>query len=126
MENLDFAIRMRNALGVIREDLGADFPSQHLAVLYDIAANPDTSIGEVGNRLGMPSSSISRAVAALSKWSWTKKQGHGLVEKIEDIYESRRKLLRLSQQGAMLVNRMREAFESGGESNAKKTRSNNK
>jgi hypothetical protein len=59
----------------------------------------------------MPSSSSSRAVAALTGWSWTKKEGYGLVEKVEDLYESRRKLVRLSQHGKQLVDQMQKAFE---------------
>jgi len=102
---------MQRALTELRETTGSDFPSQQLAVLFDIAAHPETSIGDCAKRLGMTTSSTSRAVAALANWSWTKKEGYGLVEKVEDMYESRRKLVRLTQQGNRLVNKMQEKFE---------------
>ena len=110
MEFFEFSVRMRDALGVIKQEVGNDIPLQHLAVLFDVAANPDTSIGEVGKRLGMPSSSISRAVAALSRWSWTKKEGYGLLQKEEDLFESRRKVLRLTQEGVKLIKVMNQQF----------------
>ena len=111
MENLIFVARMRKMFRVVHEELGKDFPSQYLAVVFDVAGNPDTSVGGISKRLGMTSSSVSRAVSALSTWSWTKKQGHGLLEKAEDAYESRRKLVRLNQHGSRFVTLLREAFE---------------
>lgn len=112
MAFLSFAGSMQRALSELRKATGADFPSQQLAVLMDVSANPDTPIGEIAKRLDMATSSASRAVAALASWSWTKKSGYGLVEKVEDKFESRRKLVRLTQDGRRLVSLMQERFES--------------
>jgi len=106
-----FATSMQKALSELRAVTGTDFPSQQLTVLMDVAANPDTPIGEIAKRLGMTTTSASRAVAALADWSWTKKAGYGLVEKVEDKFESRRKQVRLTQDGRRLVNLMQEKFE---------------
>jgi len=111
MTSFSFATSMQKALSELKAVTGADFPSQQLAVLMDIAANPDTPIGEIGKRLDMTTSSASRAVAALANWSWTKKTGYGLVEKVEDKFESRRKLVRLTQDGRKLVDLMQQKFE---------------
>lgn len=111
MEHLDFSSKMARVLKAVREVTGSDFPAQQLAVFMDIASHPETSVGMIGKRLDLPASSVSRAVAALTNWSWTKKSGYGLVEKVEDMYESRRKLVRLTQQGTQLVNQMQAAFE---------------
>jgi DNA-binding MarR family transcriptional regulator len=112
MEHMEFVTRLRNTLIAIKTELGSDFPSQYLAVLLDVAANPDTAIGGTAKRLEMTTSSVSRAAAALSKWSWTKKEGHGLIEKTEDPFESRRKLLRLTQDGTRVVSILKARFES--------------
>lgn len=108
---IGFSMSMARVLKVVREELGADFPSQHMAALVDIASHPDSSIGDIGKRVGMPSSTVSRSVAALSKWSWTKKSGHGLVVKAEDLYEARRKLVNLTQEGKHVIRLMKEAYE---------------
>ena len=111
MTSFSFATSMQKAISELKAVTGADFPSQQLAVLMDIAANPDTPIGEIGKRLDMTRSSASLAVAALANWSWTKKTGYGLVEKVEDKFESRRKLVRLTQDGRRLVGLMQQKFE---------------
>lgn len=110
MEFIPFSNKFQRALLVVRNATGSDFPAQQLMILLDVASNPDTPIGEIGKRLDMPTSSVSRSVAALSNWSWTKKSGYGLVEKTEDIYEARRKLVRLTQHGKQLVKLMKDAF----------------
>jgi len=111
IKSIEFALSTARMLKVIRDKMSTDFPSQHLAALMDIAAHPDSSIGDIGKRLGMPSSSVSRTISALSKWSWTKKTGHGLVVKTEDIYESRRKIVNLTQEGQRFVKELKAAFE---------------
>lgn len=118
MEYMSFASNFQRALLVVRNETGSDFPAQQLMVLLDIATHPETSVGEIGKRLDMPTSSVSRAVSALTDWSWTKKSGYGLVEKTEDLYESRRKLVRLTQHGKQLVNLMKSTYEEN--ENAKK------
>lgn len=110
INSLEFSLGMCRVWKVIRKELGSDFPSQHLAALLDVAAHPDSSVGDIGKRLGMPSSTVSRTVSALSTWSWTKKEGHGLIQKTEDIYESRRKLVNLTQEGKHLVKLLHKAY----------------
>lgn len=107
---LTFPINLSRSLLRIKELTGSDFPMQQLLVLLDIAANPGTSVGEVQQRLGMTSSSTSRAVAALSKFSWTKKSGYGLIYKTEDMMEARRKNLNLTEEGKEIVSAMYESF----------------
>jgi len=107
---LDFALKMKRVLNTLQEELdNKNIAVQHVVVLFDIASHPDTSVGEISKRCGLGGSVTSRAVAALSGWSWTKKDGMGLIEKHEDIYESRRRLVRLSQQGSKLMASLMEA-----------------
>lgn len=110
VKSMEFTAGMARALKFVRTELGSDFPAQHLAALMDIASHPDSSIGDIGKRVGMPSSTISRAIAALSGWSWTKKTGHGLVVKTEDMYESRSKVVNLTQEGKHFVKLLHKAF----------------
>ena len=65
---ISFPLNLRDSLSHLKKLTGSNFPMQQLLVLLDIAANPDTSTGEVANRIGMTSSSTSRAVAALSNF----------------------------------------------------------
>jgi DNA-binding MarR family transcriptional regulator len=112
MENLQFILKLRNTLQELRStSSGAEIPIQQICVLLHIAANPSCTIGEIADEVGMAQSSASRAVSALSSWSWTKKGGRGLVEKTEDLYESRRKLVQLTPEGRALIKRLQEVFE---------------
>jgi len=106
MNKKEFVSAMQMNGKILREELGPDFPSQYMTVFFDIAAHPESSISEIGGRLEMTTSSVSRAVAALSTWSWTKKKGQGLVEKTIDPYESRRKNVKLSMHGEDLLRRL--------------------
>jgi DNA-binding MarR family transcriptional regulator len=109
---LTFPINLSQSLLRVKELTGSDFPMQQLLVLLDVAANPDSSVGETSERLGMTNSSTSRAVAALSKFSWTKKSGYGLISKTEDLMESRRKNLNLTDEGIEIVSAMYASFSS--------------
>jgi len=109
---ITFPTQLRDALSHLKKLTGNDFPMQQLLVLLDIAANPDTSSGEVAKRLDMTSTSASRAVAALSSFSWTKKSGYGLVSKTEDLMEGRRKNLKLTPEGENIVASMYFPFSS--------------
>lgn len=114
MTPLSYAVRLESSLNKMREQTGSDFPMQHLIVLLDVAAHPDTPIGQIAKRLNMPKSSASRAVAALSDWSWTKKNGYGLVKKEIDPMESRSKVIRLTAEGMHILQTMTTAFNAHG------------
>jgi DNA-binding MarR family transcriptional regulator len=91
--------------GAIRE-IDAGIPLTTVAVFLQIAAYPSSTSKEITTRLGISQSATSRHLADLSDHSWTKKQGLGLIEVIEDPLDRRTKRAFLTFNGQSLVKRI--------------------
>lgn len=98
------AQKLLNCIEEFRK-LDSDLQSQSIAVfLYvGIHENKDgVPMTKIATELNIPQSSVSRNVALLSKWSWSKKEGLNLLEASEDPMERRRKLVKLTNRGKRL------------------------
>lgn len=83
--------------------LDPEMPMQMAAVFLLVAINPDLTLKNISERLGIAQASASRNVAALSDWHRNKKPGHGLIEARPDPFEMRRKILRLTPKGKRVL-----------------------
>lgn len=78
-------------------------PTQMAECLLTVALQPGLTMSELSDRTGLAQSSCSRNIAALSKWHRLGKEGHDLVEAMEDPHERRRKIIFLTPKGAKVV-----------------------
>jgi DNA-binding MarR family transcriptional regulator len=83
-----------------------EMPAQTVLTFLIIADEPDISMRDLQNRLGLASSSTSRNVAALSKHHRLGKDGADVVEAYEDPADRRYKRVRLTGKGAALTRRI--------------------
>lgn len=83
--------------------LDAEMQMQTAAVFALVAVRSSITMKEIGARLNLSQSSCSRNVAALSGWHRLDRVGHGLVETINDPAERRRKIVRLTAEGARMA-----------------------
>lgn len=84
---------------------------QTVAVFLVVASKPGVSMSEIAKEVDIAQSSVSRNVAALSKWHRLNKRGHDLVYSTEDPSERRRKVVMLTHRGEQLAKLIREVFE---------------
>lgn len=84
-------------------EIDEQMPSQMAQVLIAIAMRPGLTMQQVSDMTGLSQSSCSRNIAALSKWHRLGKEGHDLVEAIEDPAERRRKIMFLTPKGKQKV-----------------------
>lgn len=84
-----------------------DMPIQYALSFLTIAQNEGLSMGDLAQRLGIAQSSASRNIAALSRWHSFGKEGHDLVEALEDPRERRRKIVSLTPRGHRLIATLR-------------------
>ena len=76
-----------------------EMPIQTVAVFLKVANEDGITMKDLGESLGIPQSSCSRNVAALSKLNRLNKSGHDLVYAVEDPVERRRKIVKLTPKG---------------------------
>lgn len=100
-----------DVLEVIRRDVDDIIPAQQIAVLLVIALEPGQSQREVGEKVGLSQSSVSRNIDALSQQHRQGKPGHNLVVRRPDPMERRRQNLYLSAKGERLVKRITDLIE---------------
>lgn len=81
-------------------------PVQTLAAFLVIAAEEGQTITAIGNKVGIPSSSATRNVSALSDWDWKKKVGLKLVEYRQDPMNLSVKNVFLTKKGQHLAEQM--------------------
>lgn len=81
----------------------SEFGCQTFEALLTIGLNPDMGVTELADKLDMTMASASRNVQYLSAWRKVGDEGYGLVEVAYDLYDRRRKLLRLTDEGKKLV-----------------------
>lgn len=102
-------INLQRVLQEIR-NVNPDMPtSTALAFVYIAQRNQTaapTTIQDVGAYLGVSSASASRNVMALTKVSWTRKEGAGLVYSEENPERRIEKFLYLTEDGKALVKRL--------------------
>jgi DNA-binding MarR family transcriptional regulator len=84
-----------------------DMPIQYALSFLTIAQHEGLSMGDLAQRLGIAQSSASRNIAALSRWHSFGKDGHDLVEALEDPRERRRKIVSLTSRGHRLIAALR-------------------
>ena len=88
-------------------DLDPELQTQTVVCFLLIAGAKDNMpMRDLQTMLGMPSSSTSRNVAALSKHHRLGREGLDLVEAYEDLADRRFKLVRLTPKGKAFSNRL--------------------
>lgn len=94
-----------NKLNVLEEfrKIDPEMPIQMAVVFLNIASDEGLNMTELYKRSGISQSSVSRNVAALSKWHRLNKAGHDLVVTKEDPNERRRKVVFLTNKGRILA-----------------------
>lgn len=96
---------VKEFLVLLREvqKIDLEFPLQYAVCLGEIALDEGLSLTDLSDRTGMPLSTVSRIVGALSKHR-QKGTAYGLVTVAISSTERRRKELFLSTQGRVVVN----------------------
>jgi DNA-binding MarR family transcriptional regulator len=102
-----------------------DMPIQYALSFLTIAQNEGLSMGDLAQRLGIAQSSASRNIAALSRWHSFGKDGHDLVEALEDPRERRRKIVSLTSRGHSLVAGLRALVSGSAIANSSDARPDN-
>lgn len=86
--------------------LSPDMPMQQADVLLTVATRPGLTMNDIAVATGLSQSSISRNVAAMSKFHRLGKPGLNLVEAVIDPREPRRRLVFLTSQGKIFVTKL--------------------
>ncbi len=92
--------------------LDREFPAQMMAMLLYIASHNGCHKQAVEQALGISTAAGSHASDALSDRHRLGKPGLGLIKKVEDPSNRRRKFLVLTEKGKLLVNQLKQALES--------------
>lgn len=101
--------QMARAIGAMAEGLrmlSSDMPIVQISILMEIATLEGVTQREISDRLGLPSSTTSRSVAALSDVDRLGKPGLDLVAMIPDIEDRRVKRLQITPRGRNLLRRL--------------------
>jgi DNA-binding MarR family transcriptional regulator len=96
--------QLKNFLVLLRElqKIDSEFPLQYAVCLTEIALNEGLSLTSLAARTGMPLSTISRIVGALSRHR-QKGAPYGLVRVVISASERRKKELYLSVRGRAVI-----------------------
>ncbi len=98
--------QLATALQVLNEfrKIDPEMPIQVATVFLEVANNNGAiAMTDLGERVGIAQSSVSRNVAALGKVNRFHQPGHDLLEAKEDPMERRRKLVDLTMKGKRVV-----------------------
>lgn len=90
-----------NLLGILQK-IDPEFPLQYAVCLMEIAQDEGMSLTALADRTGMPLSTISRIVGALSG-NRQRGQAYGLIDVTVSPAERRRKALTLTARGRAVV-----------------------
>ena len=101
---------MFSALGAMR-DVDNYATIQGMQLFLWVAANPEISMGELEEPVGISQASVSRGLAALSKINRNKQPGSDLIKAVEDIHNRRRKLCVLTSKGEALLQKLHSIYE---------------
>ena len=97
---------LATVLDIIRQ-VDEDLTVLRLAILLDIHAHEGTAYHEVGNRLDIRRSSLSRNISRLDTFGYSQnRKGLGLVHTEEDPENRRQRLCYLTPEGKRLVQRI--------------------
>ncbi len=92
--------------------LAADMPMQQAEVLLQVASYPKGApMSDLEKRIGISQASVSRNVAALSKFHRLGKPGLNLVEAVIDPREPRKRLVFLTQEGKVFITKLIRTIE---------------
>ena len=92
--------------------LDREFPAQMMAILIYVASHNGCHKQSVEQALGLSTAAGSHATDALAGRHRLGKPGLGLIKKIEDPSNRRRKFLVLTEKGKHLVRQLKQALES--------------
>ncbi len=107
---------MTNKIGLflrlLRElqKIDSEFPLQYAVCLGEIAANEGLSLSQLAERTGMPLSTVSRIVGALSR-NRQKGAAYDLVRVTISTTERRKKELTLTTRGHAVMNSIRDLID---------------
>jgi len=110
------SLRLIKAMRVIEEfrKLDTEMQAQTMLTLLFIAQKNDqkipVTVKEVGEYLGITSASASRNIAALSKYSRHKKDGHDLIVTYENPERRIEKFIELTPKGRRIITTIQEYF----------------
>jgi DNA-binding MarR family transcriptional regulator len=88
-----------------------EMPLQQITVLTLVAFNSGITMKDIGERMGMAQSTVSRNCAALGKTHRLGVAGKGLISTAEDPHERRRKIVSLTPKGRLVMQSVLEALE---------------
>lgn len=102
----------RKLVALIEEfrKLDPEMQAQQIVIFLTIVGHPDITMRDLEDRVGLPSSTISRNVAALSKVHRKGQPGHDLVVAYEDTEDRRFKRVRPTQKGNRVFNTLIETL----------------
>ncbi len=100
-----------DGLKYLRKQISVDIPIQQIIILLEVAENPGITQTELGERLSMSPSSISRSVRMLGNYlerSSDEMKGYGLVETRPDLRERHRQSCFVTERGRTVVDEFAE------------------
>ena len=99
--NLQERKGLRNTALILEElrKLAPEMQMQTALVLLYAALNPEQTMRELGERIGISQAAMSRNVALLGKGLKPGVEGFGLLTAEEDPYERRRKIIKVTTKG---------------------------
>lgn len=105
---------MAKVLAISEEfrSLDTEVPGQLVSVFLYIASHNPCHMQAIENDLRLSPNSVSRNTDWLSKYHRLGKPGMGLVVKIADPVNARRRLVKLTEKGHRLVDRINQILES--------------
>jgi DNA-binding MarR family transcriptional regulator len=86
--------------------LDKNFPLPYSVFLFEVARNEGCSLGDISKTTGMPLSTSSRILSALSSRRQNGAEPYRLIEQDYDPDNRRRKVIRLSAKGRAFVSRV--------------------
>lgn len=96
-------------IGALAQEFDRDMSLGYLLTFLRVgmAGSEGIDQGRLGEEIGLSPAGMSRAVRALSEVSYDKqREGFGVVEFTLDPTDNRRRIIRLSQKGAQLINKL--------------------
>lgn len=93
----------------IIQELRAIDPEMAIQTAYIflmVAQVPSIYQRELATRVDLTSSSLSRAISTLDKWSWLKKPGLHLVSSEVDLMDRRQRIIKLTKKGQDLYRKL--------------------
>lgn len=108
----DAAFTVSRVISMFR-NLSPDMPIQQADVLLQVALYPGLTMADITKRTGLSQSSVSRNVAAMSKFHRLGKPGLDLVEAVIDPREPRRRLIFLTVHGKSFITKLFRTIDAG-------------